>query len=133
MILLDTHTLIWWANKDKTSLPETLLDLINQNQKNGTLCVSSISFWEIALLHKKEKIDLRSDFNTWVKVVLSIPSFKSLAPDTDILIRSVFLESFPHKDPADRIIVATALSLGATIITKDDKILSYKHVRSLWE
>jgi len=52
--------------------------------------------------------------------------------DNKIAVLSVNLPDFSHKDPADRIIIATALNLGVKLVTSDSKILNYKHVQAIW-
>lgn len=90
-----------------------------------------MSFWEIAMLVKKGRLRLNYDLETWTSKVLSLDSLSVIAPDPHILMTSVFLDGF-HPDPADRIIVATALSSGATLVTKDAAILKYPGVKSFW-
>lgn len=131
MILLDTHVLAWWVNQDKP-IPPSVLKVIRQSQEEKEIYLSAITFWEVALLYKKEKINLTYDLHTWFNIVLSIPALKVINLDPSILITSVLLEPPFHADPADRIIVATAQKLGATLISKDDKILKYPHVKSFW-
>ena len=131
MILLDTHTLIWWIG-ESTSLPASALKLIRHHMKSGTIAVSAMSLWEIAMLHKKGRIQLSQDLQTWADRILALPFLQWIPADPHILMKSVLLPEPFHSDPADRIIVATALTLGATIVTKDDKIRNFPHVRSVW-
>lgn len=131
MILLDTHVLVWWVNKD-VLLPTSILRFIQQ-QDEKQICISAITFWEVALLTKKKKVNLAFDLHSWTQLVLSIPSLRVIDLNPAILIKSVLLEAPLHADPADRIIVATTQTLGATLISKDDKLLKYPHIKTFWK
>ena len=132
MILLDTHALIWWVGRSP-ELPAGVLHEIERHAKKGMLAVSSMSFWEIAMLFKSGRLRLLFDLDTWVDKVVSIPNLEIIPPDHAILIQSVLLPEPFHKDPADRIIVASAMKRGATVMTRDEKIRRYPHVRTFWE
>jgi len=68
----------------------------------------------------------------WIARSESLPFLDFVPVDNRIAIRSTRLPGSFHADPADRIIVATTLLLGATLITKDDKLRRYPHVDTLW-
>lgn len=131
-LILDTHALIWLVNGD-SQLPTPVKRKIQAAEHQDGVAVSAMSFWEIALLYKKERLRLPVDVETWLKNMSEqAPHLKVIDPNTDILIKSVtFPDSFPQ-DPVDRIIAATALSLGATLITKDRKIRQYKKLQTWW-
>ena len=95
----------------------------------GTAIVSAISVWEAAMLAAKGRIELQPDVDTWIRANLQPPvRLEPLHPEVSI--ESCRLEDF-HGDPADRIIVATALVLGAPLITADRQIISWneRHAR----
>lgn len=129
MIVLDTHTLIWWL-KDKTKLSVQAKRQIDLAKKNNGIYISSISIWEIALLVQKGKVDLGMDVKLWIEK-LRKSSLHFVPVDNEIALTSVYLPGNFHKDPADRIIVATARCLGAKLITVDAKIRAYKHVQTV--
>lgn len=131
MILLDTHTLIWWVS-DPPRLSARAKREISNAISGGGIAISAISVWEIALLVKAERIQLKQDVHAWIGKVLSLPVLTVVPVDADIAETSVFLSGFPSKDPADRIIIATAIREGATLVTSDKKILLYPHVQSAW-
>lgn len=83
------------------------------------LFISAISFWEIAMLHKKGRVMLAFDLDTWIQKVVSIQNLQLLDVNYQIFLKSVFLNEPFHPDPADRILVSTALNQGATLVTKD--------------
>ncbi len=131
MIVLDTHTLIWWVTSDK-SLSKKAKVLVEREHTLGEIFVSSISAWEIAMLVDRQRLVLASDLPSWFATISLIRSIKFVPVDVDISLRSVALPGTFHKDPADRLIVATARKLSAILITKDEKIRAYPHVKSLW-
>lgn len=131
MILLDTSALIRWI-----SVPEKLSkkarETIEEAIKSDGILISSISVWEICLLIKKERLDFWIDPENWLEKIESLPFIRFISVDNKIAAKSVNLDRNFHEDPADRMIVATALLNGLTIITSDKKILNYPHVQSIW-
>lgn len=87
--------------------------------------VSPISAWEIGLLVARRRVDIRITPDAWFTNLLDIPgvTLADLLPSW--LIASSFLPGEPPNDPADRIIAATARDLGATLLTRDRKLLDY--------
>ena len=94
--------------------------------------ISSISVWEVALLVAKKRLILTLELNDWIAKSEMLPFFKFIPVDNSVAIKSVNLPQPLHTDPADRIIIATAISLGAPLVTKDEKILNYSHVQTIW-
>ncbi|RPH53086.1 MAG: type II toxin-antitoxin system VapC family toxin [Desulfobacteraceae bacterium] len=129
--ILDTHAWIWWhMSPDKLSRKAQKV-IENMNRTNEIL-LSAISLWEFSKLLEKKRIGISCDPEDWIKSALDMPKLR-LAPLSPILAyRSTILPQPFHNDPADQIIVATAREENATILTKDERILAYKHVRSLW-
>ena len=120
MLLLDTHVLVW-LDEGSSRLGEDALQVINKALATGQLGVTAISFWEIAMLIEKQRLTFQIELDVWRAELLrtglqEIPLLGSTA------IRAGQLESF-HGDPADRMIVATAIENSATLITADEKIL----------
>lgn len=131
MILLDTSTLIWWTTALE-KLSKKARGIIEEEIKSGLIFVSSISIWEIYLLVKKEKVRFSTDIDTWLEKVEGSPYMNFIPVDNKIAAKSVILQDFFNNDPADRMIVSTALIHGATLITSDKKILNYKQVQTIW-
>lgn len=121
MIVLDTNALIWLFFDDG-KLGRTARRAIDEAWSNGNVAVSAISFWEIALLHEKGRMDLATDFTIW-RTSLFQAGLQEIAVDGAIGIKAVQLPNF-HKDPADRIIVATALN-DHRLVTADERILQW--------
>ncbi|MEP7314809.1 MAG: type II toxin-antitoxin system VapC family toxin [Pseudomonadota bacterium] len=121
--LLDTHVIIWLATADP-SLGKRSHTLIDAAAQSGALAVSAISFWEIALLIEKGRLqtslaaeELRN--RLLHAGVVEVP----LSGDIAVLATQLGL----HADPADRFIAASAISRGATLLTADDRLLSWQH------
>lgn len=131
MIVLDTHTLVWWVTGDAT-LSKKALKAIEREQNGGSIIVSAISAWEIAMLVAHGRLVLSMDASSWLATVAEIEAVRFYPVDIEIAAKSVDLPGEFHKDPADRMIVATARKLAAPLVTKDDKILNYPHVKTIW-
>jgi len=131
MILLDTHALIWWVN-DPSQLSTVAQSATEEARKRNALYVSCISSWEIALLVQRNRLQLSLDVRDWLARCEALPFLSFMPVTTAIAVESTRLPDFPHADPADRIIVASALSLGAKLITKDEKIHQYRNQLSVW-
>jgi len=131
VILLDTHVWVWWVSGSE-SLPRKVKAQLESGIRDRSIRVSSISVWEVAQLVERGRLELTIDTEDWVAKSESLPFLEFIPVDNRIAIRSTRLPGRFHSDPADRMIVATALSLGATLITKDDKLRRYPHVETLW-
>lgn len=132
MIVLDTHVLVWWASGERAALSRKAKKAIDDALESGQIFISSISVWEIAALVSKKRIALSMDIADWIKIVAEIPSVKFIPIDNDISVQAVALPGDFHKDPADRFIVATARRFSVPLLTKDEKIRSYHHVKAIW-
>jgi PIN domain nuclease of toxin-antitoxin system len=130
LILLDTHVLVWWVNGDRLS--PAALSAIDDARKGGGIGVSSISAWEIAMLVAAGRLALSMDVAAWLAAVEAIEGVSFVPVDNAIAVGAVNLPGEFHKDPADRIIVATARALGAELVSADGRIGAYKHVRAVW-
>lgn len=132
MIVLDTHVLIWWVNNPQKLSKKARQAIEEEKAKEKSILVSSISTLEIYRLAKNGKLQLTSHVDSWLEKIEELPSVKFIPVDNTIAAYSVNLPDFPHKDPADRIIIATALNFGAKLVTSDERILKYKKVQTLW-
>lgn len=131
MIVLDTHTLVWWVTGDAT-LSKKAGKVIEREQSGGSIIVSAISAWEIAMLVAHGRLVLSMDVSSWLATVAEIEAVRFFPVDVEIAAKSVELPGEFHKDPADRMIVTTARKLAVPLLTKDDKILNYPHVKTIW-
>jgi PIN domain nuclease of toxin-antitoxin system len=128
VIVLDTATWIWRASDPKRLSPRARRALDEAER----LLVSAISVWEVAMLVAKRRIQLDRPVEQWVDLALALPGIQLVALDPAIAVRSTKLPGEFHADPADRMIVATALENAAPIATPDERIRSYPHVQSTW-
>ncbi|MDP1606081.1 MAG: type II toxin-antitoxin system VapC family toxin [Rhodocyclaceae bacterium] len=124
MILLDTHALIWLTN-DSAQLGKKSADIARAAWDQERLAVSAISFWELAMIRAKNQVELIADPVEMRKILLNTGLIE-IPVDGEIAMLSVRL-NLPHKDPADRLIAATAIVKGAMLLTADAKLLKWKH------
>ena len=123
MILLDTHVLLW-IDRDDAALGLSSRGMIDAAWREGSVAVSAISFWEAAMLAIRGRLELPCDVNLWRSNWLEA-GLRELPLDGSIALRAASLVAF-HPDPADRFLVATAQGIGATLLTADQAILSWR-------
>ena len=131
MIVLDTHVWVWFVSTPDI-LSKKARKAIDAALTKKSIFISSISAWEVALLVAKERLFLTIPVEDWITKSERLPFFHFLPVDNSIAVKSVNLPDPFHKDPADRIVVATAITIGAPIVTKDEKLLNYPHVETIW-
>jgi PIN domain nuclease of toxin-antitoxin system len=107
---------------------------INHAVEKGRLRLSIMSVWEIAMLSSRNRIRLSQPVATWIEASLVEPGpfLEPISPE--IALASCYLPGGFRSDPADQIIVATARVAGATLLTRDRRILDYAragHVNAL--
>ncbi|HQT64970.1 MAG TPA: type II toxin-antitoxin system VapC family toxin [Acidocella sp.] len=130
--MLDTQVLVWWVNGDTQRLSIPAREAIEAELPNGEINLSAMTGWEIAMLVRSGRMALGQDVAAWLALVGQIPAVKFIAVDNEIAVKSVELPGAFHKDPADRLIVATARKLGLALVTADEKIQNYPHIRTIW-
>ena len=122
MILLDTHALLWSRMGDHR-LGDEARGVIERAWTAGEVAISAISFWELARLQHKGRINIETGIGDWRRSLMS-KGLIEIAVTGDIGVRAAALADF-HKDSADRLIVATALAGGHQLVTSDRKILDW--------
>jgi PIN domain nuclease of toxin-antitoxin system len=123
-LLLDTHAAVWIT--EGLPLASGATEAIDAVHRAGsTIFISAISAWEVGLLVSRNRIGLSARPDRWFQKVLAIPGVELAKLTPDILIESSFLPGNPPRDPADRIILATARDVGAILITRDRALLKY--------
>lgn len=125
--LFDTHALIFWNNNESVS--EEFIRFFDNQANKGNLYISSISFWEIALLVKKDRMAM-SNVHGWKNEILSNTNILLIEPSASEMIHSTLLPDH-HKDPFDRLLIAQANQNSLRIVTKDRKIDKYE-VETFW-
>jgi PIN domain nuclease of toxin-antitoxin system len=129
VILLDTHIWVWWVD-GSPQLDPARRKQIEDNEVTG-LAVSVISCWEVAKLVELNRLELRRPVAKWIEQALSYPGIRLLYLTPRIAVESCQLPGAFHRDPADQIIVATARIRGCPLLTADERILQYPHVKTL--
>lgn len=125
LILLDTHVWIWLLTGDKKLKSSPCLSPIEQAVRYSNIRISAISVWEVGMLEAKGRLQFPMNCLGWVHQALSAPGISLVPLSPEIAIESTQLPGDFYGDPADRIIVATARILKATLITHDKNILNY--------
>ena len=132
-LILDTHVWIWAVEGMTEKLGAAAVKAIETAARASLLAVSAISVWELAMLVKRGRLTLATAVGAWIEASLRPPGARIIPVGAAIALDSTQLPDFDHhKDPADRIIVATARRYG-TLLTRDDAVLAWarahKHLR----
>ena len=130
LLLLDTHIWLWDVAGARQLRPSTRAS-INEAAKAGLLRLSVFSLWEISTLASRRKIELGKPTTSWIDEARqkSLIVFEPLS--VEIAVEANELPAGFRSDPADLIIVATARVTGATLMTRDSRILDYAAVGHL--
>jgi PIN domain nuclease of toxin-antitoxin system len=121
-ILLDTHIALW-LDSGGTQLREPTRLLIDGCwQGGGTILLSAVSAWEIALLVDTGRIELDIPVDAWIERFLARPGVEPTPLGHRAAARAYQLHHLEHRDPADRLLVATAIELACPLVTYDDRI-----------
>jgi PIN domain nuclease of toxin-antitoxin system len=122
--LLDTCAAIWLMNGDPMS-PESRAAIVTAQRRSLGVFVSPISAREIATLAARNRLQLTLDPEAWFEALLRLPGIRLAPMPPAILIASAFLPGLPPRDPADRIIAATARGQGQAVITRSGELTRY--------
>jgi PIN domain nuclease of toxin-antitoxin system len=130
-LLLDTHIALWLDSGDDhlRSSTRALIDGCWRN--GGAIFLSAVTAWEIALLVDIGRIDLDVPIEVWVKRFLERPGIEPVPLSHGPASRAYQLHRLEHRDPADRLLIATAIDLACPLVTYDERIarFSRKHGR----
>ncbi|HEX3864884.1 MAG TPA: type II toxin-antitoxin system VapC family toxin [Stellaceae bacterium] len=124
-LLLDTHIVLWLDAGDDRLRRDTRVVIDECRRNGGTIFFSTVSAWEIALLVDTGRIDLDIPVEEWVERFVRRPGIVVVPLSHRAACRSYQLHPLPHRDPADRLLVATAIDLGCPLVTYDDRILAF--------
>ena len=122
MALLDTHILIWWFDQ-RGRLSRAQRDVLAAADASSPLVVSDISIWEVATLWSLGRIQLAVPLREWLEKAVAPPLVRRQGISPAVAAELAVLPASFHRDPADRILVATARVMGATLLTQDRRIV----------
>ena len=131
MIIVDTHVLIWDALAP-AKLSQPAKEAIAAANQAHELLVADISLWEIAMLIQKGRIQVSTDIQSFLNLVLQANNIQLIPISTEIATQSVQLPTTVNPDPADRLIVATAIVKKATLVTADHNLRSTSQIPTIW-
>jgi PIN domain nuclease of toxin-antitoxin system len=131
LIVLDTHTWIWWLTEPER-LSKKAVDAINYEVEENGIAISSVSVCELIMLSDKGRIELANDPREFIFQTEALAFVQFIPVDNKIFLAALSLPEYTAKDPADRIIIATANAHSAPLITKDELMRKYKHTRAVW-
>jgi PIN domain nuclease of toxin-antitoxin system len=123
-LLADTHVWYRWRAEPKKLSRAHTSALSRAERKRETVAVSAISLWELAMLAASGRIRVRSALESWIAEMADDPLIALLPLTPAIAAASVGLVGLP-RDPADRLIAATALCHGLTLLTSDERIAAW--------
>jgi len=126
MLVLDTHAWVWWCVSSR-KLPAYAKRRI---ERAGEVCIASMSVLEVTYAHRTGKLQLNEPIDDWLRLALReiavVPMDEQIAHVAGKL-------DYPHGDPADRVIIATAQHLHAKLVTNDQRIHSHQPVDVIWK
>ena len=128
--LLDTHILLYWLEGGKR-LSRQQKRIIDRANPERPLLVSDITLWEIATLYELGRIRLELPLRDWLEAAVAPPLVERAGISPAIAAETAVLPPTFHRDPADRILVATARVLGACLLTVDDRIVGSGIVKTI--
>ena len=126
-LLLDTHIWIWTSLK-----PERLSRKVSKAIANAAneIWISPVSVWELSMLVKKGRIDLKKSVHEWTAEAFQSLHIQEASVTTDVAL-AVDKIRLAHNDPADFFLAATASVFELTLVTADEKLLAVKHISTL--
>jgi len=130
-LLLDTHIALWLDSGDDRLRASTRALIDGCWQNGGAILLSAITVWEIALLLDTGRIDLDVPVAAWIERFLDCPGIEAVPLGHQAASRSYQLHHLEHRDPADRLLIATAIELACPLVSYDERIIRFskKHGR----
>ena len=130
-LLLDTHIALWLDSGDDRLRASTRALIDGCWQNGGTILLSAITVWEIALLVDTGRIDLDVPVAEWIERFLDCPGIEAVPLGHQAASRSYQLHHLEQRDPADRLLIATAIELACPLVSYDERIVRFgkKHGR----
>lgn len=130
-LLLDTHIALWLDSGDDRLRPATRALIDGCWQSGGTIFLSAITAWAIARLVDTGGIDLDLPVSAWIERFLGRPGIEAVPLGETAASRSYQLHHLEDRDPADRLLIATAIELDCPLVTYNERIARFgmKHGR----
>ncbi len=128
--MCDTHSLVFDALAPDRLGPEAE-KAIENSHRAGDLACADISLWEIAMLIEKGRLEVEASIEDFLTAMIAARRLNVL-PITPAIAALSVSGSVPDGDPADRLIAATAISQGATLITKDERLTGLPDLPTIW-
>ncbi|MDX2261400.1 MAG: type II toxin-antitoxin system VapC family toxin [Gemmatimonadales bacterium] len=123
-LLLDTHLWVWMLDPAAGRLPPAVVPLLRRAAAADAIHVSDISYWEVGQKAASGRLVLTSPVALWTAKAQSAPGVHALPLTRDVLLLSTALTTL-HRDPADRMLVATAKLTGIPLATLDSSIVAW--------
>lgn len=127
--MLDTHVALWLDSGDDRLGAATRRAIDGAWKAGGRILLSAVSVWEIAVLVDKGFIELDVPVEAWVARFLSRPGLAAVPLDHETAARAYQLHHLEHRDPADRLLIASAIGLDCPLVTHDDRIRRFARSR----
>ncbi|MEO8627570.1 MAG: type II toxin-antitoxin system VapC family toxin [Betaproteobacteria bacterium] len=128
--MLDTHVWIWWLTA-QSPLSKAERAALDEEAAQGGIFLSPISMWEARVLHAKQRLQLDVPFAIWIREAASDALLTILPMDVHVILALDNLPASIHGDPADRLIIATAIAHGLPLATRDAAIRKSRALK-LW-
>lgn len=130
MLILDTHAWIWWES-ESSRLSRSQREAIQTEYRIGRIGISAASCWEIAMLVEKGRLELGDEPLHWMRTALNRPGVELIPLTPEIAVSAYQLPASFHADPADRLIVATAIRHSCPLVTSDGRIVESRVVATI--
>jgi PIN domain nuclease of toxin-antitoxin system len=124
-ILLDTHIALWLDSGDERLSPATRASIDGCWQTGGTVYLSAVSAWELALLVDGGRVTLDVPVQLWIERFLDRPGLAAAPLGYTAACRAYQFQHLAHRDPADRLLIATAIELACPLVTYDERIVRF--------
>ncbi len=128
-VLLDTHVLLWWV--ERRELSQQTVALIETARNESDLWLGAITAFEIGLLSSKRAYDFGTDVMAWWRLLTRGTGVQVWPVTGEIALLSQTLAGELHGDPADRMIIATAITHGARLLTRDRALQRYGEIHGI--